>query len=158
MDTMKKFKVIILLLLAVFVFSSCAVELSPEEKVREAVQKAAEMVRAKDLKGFMRLVSRDYSGGGVADYDGVKGILFYEFLKPGALKVFFRDVEVEVEGERAVVNSRAFLVRGKDPASITDVIPEDADGYSFRVVYRLEDGEWMAFSATWESVGVLGLI
>ncbi len=152
-------KVLLVSLAALFVFSSCAKkETSPEERVREAVKKAAEMVRAKDLKGFMRLVSKDYSGGGVADYDGVKGIVFYEFLKPGALKVFFRDVEVEVEGERAVVKSRAFLVRAKDPESITDIIPKDADGYSFTVVYRLEDGEWLVFSAKWESVGVLGLI
>jgi guanyl-specific ribonuclease Sa len=155
---MQRFKVVILFMLAALVLSSCAAELSPEERVRGAVKKAAEMVRAKDLKGFMRLVSRDYSGGGVADYDGVKGIVFYEFLKPGALRVFFRDVDVEVEGERAVVNSRAFLVRGKDQASITDVIPADADGYSFKVSYRLEDGEWMVISAQWKSVGVLGLI
>jgi hypothetical protein len=155
---MKKFKIAVLLLLAVLAFSSCAEELGPEERVREAVKKAAEMVRAKDLKGFMRLVSRDYRDETGTDYNGVKGIVFYQFMRPGALKVFFRDVEVEVEGESAVVESRAFLVRGKDPASITDVIPEDADGYSFRVVYRLEDGEWMVFSAMWESVGVLGLI
>ncbi len=158
MGTMKRFKLIIPLLLAALVFSSCAVELSEEERVREAVKKAAEMVRTKDLKGFMRLVSKEYHDETGTDYNGVKGIIFYEFMRPGALKVFFRDVEVEVEGESAVVESRAFLVRGKDPASITDVIPEDADGYSFRVVYRLTDGEWMVFSATWESVGVLGLI
>ena len=155
---MKRFKVVILFMLAALVLSSCAAELSPEERVRGAVKKAAEMVRAKDLKGFMRLVSKDYSGGGVADYDGVKGIVFYEFLKPGALRVFFRDVDVVVDGGSAVVNSRAFLVRGKDQASITDVIPADADGYSFKVSYRLEDGEWMVISAQWKSVGVLGLI
>ena len=155
---MKRLRVIILLLFAVLLFSSCAEKLGPEARVREAVKKAAEMVRAKDLKGFMRLVSRDYSGPGVADYDGVKGIVFYEFLKPGALRVFFRDVDVEVEGESAVVNSRAFLVRGKDQASITDVIPADADGYSFKVSYRLTDGEWMVISAEWKSVGVMGLI
>ena len=155
---MKKLKIIILLLIAVFAFSTCAAELGPEEKVREAVKKAAEMVRAKDLKGFMRLVSKDYHDETGTDYKGVKGIVFYQFMRSGGLRVFFRDVEVEVEGERAVVNSRVFLVRAKDPESITDVIPENSDGYSFRVVYRLEDGEWMAFSATWKSVGVLGLI
>ncbi len=158
MGMMKRLRVITALLLALLLLSSCAEKLSPEARVREAVKEAAEMVRAKDLKGFMRLVSRDYSDARGTDYDGVKGILFYEFMKPGALRVFFRDVEVEVEGNRAVVKSRAFLVRGKDPKSITDVIPADADGYSFTVVYRLEDGEWMAFSAEWESVGVLGLI
>ncbi len=156
--TMKRLKVIVAFLLAVFIFSSCAEKLSPEALVREAVKEAAEMVRAKDLKGFMRLVSRDYKDVRGTDYDGVKGIVFYEFMRPGALKVFFRDVEVEVEGTSAVVRSRAFLVRGKETASIADVIPEDADGYSFTVTYRLEEGEWMAFSAEWESVGVLGLI
>lgn len=155
---MKRLKVIPALLLALLIFSSCADKLSPEALVREAVKEAALMVRAKDLKGFMRLVSRDYRDERGTDYNGVKGIVFYEFMRPGALKVFFRDVEVEVEGNRAVVKSRAFLVRGKDPVSIADVIPEDADGFSFTVEYRLEDGEWMAFSAEWESVGVLGLI
>jgi ketosteroid isomerase-like protein len=155
---MKKSKVVILLLLALLAFSACSKKMGPEERVREVVRKTADMVRAKDLKGFMRLVSKDYNDDAGNDYKGVKGIVFYQFMRPGALRVFLRDVEVEVRGELATVDTRAFLVRSKDKDSIVDIIPEDAEGFRFSVVMRLEDGQWRALSANWEAVGMLGLL
>jgi ketosteroid isomerase-like protein len=155
---MKKSKVVILLLLALLAFSACSKKMGPEERVREVVRKTADMVRAKDLKGFMRLVSKDYNDDAGNDYNGVKGIVFYQFMRPGALRVFLRDVEVEVRGELATVDTRAFLVRSKDKDSIVDIIPEDAEGFRFSVVMRLEDGQWRALSANWEAVGMLGLL
>ncbi len=155
---MKKSRAVILLLLTLFAFSACSKKMSPEDRVREVVQKTAEMVRAKDLKGFMRLVSKDYNDDTGNDYNGVKGIVFYQFMRSGALRVFLRDVEVEVQGERAIVDTRVFLVRTKDKDSIADIIPEDAEGFRFSVALRLEDGEWRALSAKWEAVGVLGLL
>jgi ketosteroid isomerase-like protein len=155
---MKKIKVLSFLLLLALALPGCEKAMGPEDRVRQFVQKAAAMVRAKDLKGFMRLVSRDYNDDTGNDYDGVKGIVFYQFMRPGALRVFLRDVEVEVQGERAIVDSRAFLVRGKDKDSIADIIPEDAEGFRFSVALRREDGEWRALSAKWEAVGVLGLL
>ncbi len=155
---MKKTKVPFFLLLMALALLACAKEMGPEARVREAVEKTADMVRAKDLKGFMRLVSKDYNDDTGNDYNGVKGIVFYQFMRPGALRVFLRDIDIEVRGERALVDSRAFLVRAKDKDSIADIIPEDAEGFRFSVVFKLEDGEWRALSAKWEAVGVLGLL
>ncbi len=155
---MKKTKVPFFLLLLALALPGCEKVMGPEERVREVIEKTADMVRAKDLKGFMRLVSKDYNDESGNDYNGVKGIVFYQFMRPGALKVFLRDVDIEVRGERALVDARAFLVRGKDKDSIADIIPEDAEGFRFSVVMRLEDGQWRALSAKWEAVGVLGLL
>jgi ketosteroid isomerase-like protein len=149
------------LLLLVLPLYACSKKMTEEERVRETVREAAEAVSAKDLKGFMRLVSKDYNDEGGNDYDSVKGIIFFQLMKPGAVRVFLRGVDVEVDGEggdTALVNARAFIVRASAPEGIPDIIPENAEGFRFSVVMRREDGKWRALSAKWDEVGVLGLL
>lgn len=137
---------------------ACGKKMTEEERVRKTVEKAAEAVTEKDLKGFMRLVSEDYNDESGNDRDAVKGVMFSQLMKPGAVRVFLRGVTVEVKGENALVGARAFIVRAEAPEGIPKVIPEDAEGFRFSIVLRREKGEWKALSAKWDEVGILGIL
>jgi ketosteroid isomerase-like protein len=145
-----------------FLFSvflgACSKGVTEEDRVRQVVADVAEAAEKKDLKGIMRHVSKDYNDDKGNDYDGAKGIVFYQFLRSPKVSVFVRGVEVEVKEDRALVNTKVVLARGKEVKKIEDIIPEDAAGYRFSVVFRKEDGDWKALSAMWDNVGIFGLL
>jgi ketosteroid isomerase-like protein len=145
------------LLFLVF-FGACSKGVTEEDKVRQVVASVAEAAEKKDLKGVMRHVSKDYNDDKGNDYDGAKGIVFYQFLRSPKVSVFVRGVDVEVKEDRALVNTKIVLARGKEVKKIEDIIPEDAAGYRFSVVFRKEDGDWKALSARWDNVGIFGLL
>jgi ketosteroid isomerase-like protein len=151
-----------LLVFSILVFSlflgACSKGVTEEDRVKRVVKDVEKAAESKDVKGFMRHVSKDYNDDRGNDYDGVKGILFYQFLRAEKVSVFVRGVEVEVRGDRALVNTKVVMVRGKEIEKIEDIIPEDAAGYRFSVVFRNEDGDWKALSARWDNVGVIGLL
>ncbi len=153
-----RFPALALALSLPFLLWACSKGESEEDRIREIVQDVAESARVKDLKGIMKHVSRDYNDESGNDYKGLKGMIFYQFFRTEKVGVFVRGVEVEVQGEKALVDAKLFLVRGREIEKVEDIIPEEASGYRFSVVFRKEDGEWKALSANWDRVGVLGLL
>ncbi|MBI5561152.1 MAG: hypothetical protein HY883_07775 [Deltaproteobacteria bacterium] len=148
-----------LALFAVFMaFSGCSKPKTDEALLRAIVENVASSAREKDVKGVIKHISKDYNDDKGNDYDSAKGILIYEFLRSEKVSVFVMGVTVEVKEERALVNARVVLVRGKEVKSIKDVIPEDASGFKFSIVFRKEDGQWKALSAKWDDTGLLGLL
>jgi hypothetical protein len=152
---------VLLMVFVLFSVSACTKQGTPEEEIRKSIDRVAVSVREKDVKAFMDAVSRDYRDPSGLERRGVKGIIFRQFMTPGELKLFIRDVAIEVvalDGTRAVVEARVFLVRAGAGESIAGMLPSDAEGFRFRVVMGLEEGRWRARSAEWEAVGLLGLI
>jgi len=129
------------------VFYSCSKPKTDEEVLKAVIMDAASSARGLDIKGVMKHISRDYNDDRGNNYNSVKGILFYEFMRSEKLSVFVRDVKVKVEGERALVDSR-----------VLDVIPEDAAGFVFSIIFIKEGKEWKARSVAWSNAGVLSLI
>lgn len=156
-QAMRKSLILLSFLLLVLAFG-CSRKVGDEEEIRRVVSGAAEAAEAKDVKGFMAHISKDYQDDHGNDYDAVKGIIFYQFMRPGPLSVFVRGLDIEVRGQRALVNARAALVRGRDKKGIGSVIPEDAEAYRFSLVFTKEGGRWKVFSAGWEAVGAAGLL
>ena len=140
------------------VFYSCSKPKTDEEVLKAVIMDAASSARGLDIKGVMKHISRDYNDDRGNNYNSVKGILFYEFMRSEKLSVFVRDVKVKVTGERALVDSRVLVVRGKEIKEIKDVIPEDAAGFVFSIIFIKEGKEWKARSVAWSNAGVLSLI
>ena len=155
---MKILTVSVLILITALVMLGCSRESTEEERIRGVIEEAAEAVRSKEIKGVMRHVSESYNDTGGNDYDSIKGLLFFRMMRPGQISVFVRVTEVQVEGRVARVEAKAFVVRGKKIESIKDIIPEEAEGLAFSIIFRLEDGEWKVLSGEWDEVGVLGLL
>lgn len=137
---------------------ACSEELTEEDRLRLVVDEIAASARAMDVKGIMGHVSGDYNDDKGFDYDGLKRLLLREFFRTNKVGVFVRGVDVEVKGDSALVDTRVLLVRGRAVERLEDVVPDEANGFRFSVVFRKEDGEWKALSAKWDRVGVLGLL
>ncbi|MBI5642532.1 MAG: hypothetical protein HY954_03545 [Deltaproteobacteria bacterium] len=151
-------KIILSVLVIIASCQACAKTKSEKEVLIETVSKAVEAAEAKDISAFMKHVSKDYSDDKGNDYNGIKGILFYHLMRPENVKVFLSGFEAELSGDRAVVNSKAFIIRGKEVISIKDILPSDADGLDVSIVFRKENGRWMATGGNWAPVGVTGLL
>ncbi len=146
----------VMLTLLIFVMG-CS-KTSDEAAIRAVVANAVEAAEAKDVSGFMKLISKDYKDDSGNDYNAVKGILLYQFFRSDNVLVFVRGLDVEIKADKAVVNAKAVLARGADIKAIKDVPPEAASAMSFSVVLKREDGRWKTVNARWEQTGVAGLI
>lgn len=145
-------------LLVVLALCSCGKKATDEELIRAAINRAAEAAEAKDTAGIMKFVSKDYRDDNGLDYNGIKGVVFGEFFRPGKIKVFVTGVTVEVKGANALVTAKTALVRGKDVKSIKDVLPENADASRFTLIFKKEGKDWKLVNASWESISVAGLL
>lgn len=155
---MKRLSVQAIVLCCFFILFACAKEISEEDKIKAIVNEAAEASQKKDIAGIRKHVSKTYRDQEGNDYDGIKGILIYHFLRDETISVFVRSVDVEIKGDTAVVRANVIFVRGKEIKSISDIIPESASGYRFEVVFKKEEADWKAVSGQWQNVGMAGLL
>ncbi len=153
-DMIKK---LLLSVLLVFMFG-CGGDVTEEDRVRAVIDKVAEAAEARDVKAFMKNISKDYRDDFGHDYNGIKSILFYQFMWAEKVSVFVRSTDVEVDGAVAIAETNVVLIMGKVVENLADIIPEDAAGYRFNLVFNKEDGDWKVRSAAWEDVGIMGLL
>ncbi len=147
------------LIIAMVLAGACSKEeLSEEDEVRAVVNEMEAAAEEKDVKGFMKHVSKDFNDDKGNDYDGARGMVFLQFMQAGKLGVFIRKLDVTVEGEKALVDAKVVFVRGMDVEKLEDLLPEDAAGYRFSVVFTKEDGGWKALSSKWGNVGFIGVL
>jgi len=143
--------------LCVFLLSlpACGKKVTDEEAIRESARAAAESVETKDLKTLMGFISKDFYDNNNNDYKGVKGIFFYQFMRPGRLRVFLRGLHVRVDGNKAVLDAKVFVIRG---GGFKGIIPKDAKGFKVSAVLKKEGGRWKVLSAQWNEAGFAGLL
>ncbi|MFQ5442133.1 MAG: YybH family protein [Thermodesulfobacteriota bacterium] len=146
------------LCLLLFSLTACGKKTSDEEAIRETVRAAATSVEEKDLKTLMGLISRGFYDNNGNDYKGLKGMLFYQFMRPGKLKVFLRGVRISVEGGNAVLDAKVFVMRGRDLNGLKGIIPRDAEGFKVSAVLEKDDGRWKVLSARWNEAGLAGIL
>lgn len=149
---------LIIVLMAAVSAVSCGKKTSDEERIRLAITSAVSSAEAKDNAGVLKYVSKDYKDDKGLDYNGIKGILFGELIRPGNVRIFVSAVSVEVKDDRAIAEAKAVLIRGKDVKSIKDVLPSDADGLKFTLLFKKEGNGWKVFNSSWERTGAAGLI
>ena len=112
----------------------------------------------KDIDGIRKHISKSYKDQEGNDYDSVRRILLYHFIRAETVSVFVRSVDAEVKEDTAIVRANVILVRGKEIKSISDIIPESAAGYRFEMIFKKEGKEWKVVSGAWQNVGAAGLL
>lgn len=150
-------KTIIPLFLVLCALSGCARH-SDEEEIRGLVRSSVEAAEGKDLSTLMKAVSKDYRDGQGNDYNGVKGAILFQFMRPGNIKVYIRHIGVKVEGATALCEVRAALLRGQDIRELKDIVPKDADVLRFNIIFKKEKDGWKAVGAEWARAGLPGLL
>lgn len=148
-----------LFLISVFtILSACSKGVSEEDKLKAIVNKVAEAAQKKDIDRMRKHISKSYRDQEGNDYDSVRRILLYHFIRAETVSIFVRSTDVEIKGDTAIVRVNVILVRGKEIKSISDIIPESAAGYRFEMIFKKENKDWKAVSGAWQDVGAAGLL
>lgn len=147
----------VVILLCLFI-SSCTQSISEEDRLKAIVNEVAEAGQKKDIDGVRKHISKSYRDQEGNDYDGVRRILLYHFIRAETVSIFVRSTDVEIKGDTALVKANMILVRGKEVKSIKDIIPESAAGYRFEMIFKKENKDWRVVSGTWQNVGAAGLL
>ena len=141
-----------------FTISSCAKPISEEAQLKTIVNEVAEAAQKKDIDRIRKHISKSYRDQEGNDYDGVRRVLLYHFIRAETVSVFVRSTDVEIKGDTALVKANVILVRGKEIKNISDIIPESAAGYRFEMVFKKEGRDWKVVSGAWQDVGAAGLL
>ena len=149
---------VVILLFFFLALSACAKPISEEAQLKAIVNEVAEAAQKKDIDRIRKHISKLYRDQEGNDYDGVRRVLLYHFIRAETVSVFVRSVDTEIKENTAIVRANVILVRGKDIKSISDIIPESAAGYRFEVVFKKEKEDWKIISAQWQDVGAAGLL
>jgi hypothetical protein len=140
------------------IFLSCSRQISEQDRLKAIVNEVAEASQKKEIDGIRKHISKSYRDREGNDYDGVRRVLLYHFIRAETVSVFVRSTDVEITGDTALVKANVILVRGKEVKSIKDIIPESAAGYRFEMIFKKENNDWKAINGSWQDVGVAGLL
>jgi hypothetical protein len=132
---------------------ACKKPVSEEDRVKAVINDTAKLAEAKDIKGVLEHISKDYKDPEGNDRNAVKGLLFVYFQEYEKVGLFVRDIQVTVEGGEAQAQVKVILTGGEDPETIGDVVPASAGGYLLDLKLVNEDGEWMVVRGTWTDIG-----
>jgi len=141
-----------------FFIAGCTKPISEEDKLKNIVNEVAESAQKKDIDGVRKHISKSYRDQEGNDYDGVRKILLYHFIRAETISAFVRSTDVEIKEGTALVKANAILVRGKEIKSIKDIIPESAAGYRFEMIFKKEGKDWKVVSGAWQDVGAAVLL
>lgn len=154
-------KLPLLLLLVLTALIACGEAVSDEDQIKKVLRDAAASAEAKDISGVMRHISKDFSDGHSNDYDRIKGLLFYEIMRPGSVRVVVTTLEVHVKKDGpkriGIANVSFVAVRGRQTKGAKDIVPERVGGYRARFVLGHAEGEWKVENAEWQEVGPAAL-
>src|SRR3990172_5509446 len=147
----------VVILLCLFI-SGCTKQIAEEAQLKTIVNEVAEAAQKKDIDRIRKHISKSYRDQEGNDYDGVRRVLLYHFIRAETVSVFVRSVDAEIKENTALVRANVILVRGKEIKNISDIIPESAAGYRFEMVFKKEGRDWKVVSGAWQDVGAAGLL
>ncbi len=141
------------LIVTLLLSPACKKPVSEEDRIKAMINETADLAEAKDIKGVLEHISKDYKDPEGNDRNAVKGLLFVYFQQYEKVGLFVRDIQVTVEGDEAQAQVKVILTGGEDPETIGDVVPASAGGYLIDIKLVNEDGEWMVVRGTWTDIG-----
>jgi ketosteroid isomerase-like protein len=134
-------------------FAACHKE-TEEDMVRNVIASMQKAVEEKQVTAALEHVSRSYQDPQGNNYDGIKGIFAFYFLRHRAVSVSIPSLDITVTNDMARAMFQAILAGrdGGDPANTT-ILPDTLGVYQFNVVLKKENKAWKVLSATWDRLG-----
>jgi len=132
---------------------------TPEERIRAALDRAAQAAERRRVGEVMELVSQRFAGSGGegwrGDRDEVRRLLSLELLRGQWVSVVIGSAEIAVDGPRARAHVDVVLSRAADRGKgLAALLPGEASAHRFRLDLEEEGGEWRVVSGAWRSIGL----
>lgn len=124
--------------------SGCAQD-RPEDRIRAAIAEMETAIEAREPGGFLAHVTDDFTGaGGAFDRSSLRGYLATLLVGNQLVEVTLGPASITMHGDaRATVEIDAFVIGGAR-------LPERGEHLDLTSGWRLEDGEWKVYVASWE--------
>lgn len=132
----------LLVALLTALLAGCADE-GPQARLRAALAAMEEAVEARRPGDFVDRISADFDGGREGlDRQSLRGVLAGQMLGSERIEVILGSPEIVLHGERATVTVDATVIGGR-------FLPERGERLRIVSGWRLEDGEWLCYTAQW---------
>lgn len=132
-------------LLAAMLLTAACSRSPDEEALREAMAEMVAAAEARRPDDFMQHVAEDFAAAKGLDRKALHRMLLAQFLRNQSVGVTTGPLTVAIDQARAEVRFTAFVT-----GSAAGWIPERAEGYQIKTLWRFEDGAWLLEWADWE--------
>ena len=139
---------VMVMILALLCLTGCRKD-TEEDKIKNIIAEVQKAAGEKDTRTVLGHLSKTYQDPQGNNYDGIKGLLFFYFMKHRRVNVYVPDMECSIENSAARASFQAVLTGAGKGA----VLPEALGVYAFTVVLQKESGAWKITSAAWERIG-----
>lgn len=132
------------ILCGVLALSACH-RTADEALVRQAIEATAQAAAKGSATGVVSALTEDFDGNaGALDRRGLGGMVGVLALRGEQVKVNLGPISVERRGERLVATFTVALRSGGR------LLPDNLGIYQVETAWRLDDGDWRCYSATWK--------
>lgn len=116
-----------------------------EAALRAEIERMEKALEARDAGAFMDGITEDFTGeDGQLDRRALRGFIAAQLLGQQGVSVVMGPADIVLFGdERATVTVSAVVSGGR-------FLPQRVDSVSIESGWRVEDGEWRCYSASWE--------
>lgn len=121
----------------------CSKEISTEERIRRQIEQIREYAEQKKIGKIMDFISSDYKDKYHNKKDNIKAILLQNLLFRKNVKIIFRDIDVKLEGDIAVVDLKLFVKDGEG------ILPSNADFVKLKIDLLRSNSRWLITGAEW---------
>lgn len=133
---------ILVALIAAVALTSCSKK-SPEDRVREVIDRCQQASKDRKPGGVMEHIAREFRDNHGNSRDMLKALLLREMMANRNLGVYITTNEVTVTGADATAALKV-IVTGS-----SGLIPDTADGIKVTLKLREDDGKWKITAAEW---------
>jgi hypothetical protein len=145
--------VIVMTIVAVLCLTGCHKE-TEEDKIKNMISGIQKAAMEKDTRTVLGHLSKTYHDPQGNNYDGVKGLLVFYFLKHRQVNAYVPNLDISIEDNSARASFQAVLTGagGGVAEAGKGLLPEALGVYAFNVVMQKESGAWKITSAKWERI------
>ncbi len=138
-----------LFLLALLPLLAHCTKTSDEDKIKAVIDRAITAANEKRAGGVVEDALPSFKGPRGADIRESRRILMGYFLSKGWVRVFKREVSVQVQGDQATATLDATIAIGKPVQKLEDILPTNGAAVVFTLELQKKDGDWKFTKASY---------
>ncbi len=141
-------------IIAVLSLTSCH-KATEEDKIKNIIAGIQKAAAEKDARTVLGHLSKSYHDPQGNDYDGIRGLLLFYFMRHRQVHVYVPNLDIAIENYAAQASFQAVLTGAGEGVAEggKGLLPEALGVYAFNVAMQKESGEWKITSAKWERMG-----
>lgn len=151
---MKRAAAFFLLFIIVVSLVSCSKE-SDEDRIRQIVADIQTAGERKDIRAFMRPISKGYHDPRGFDHEGIRVLVLSYFLRYPKISVYIGHSSINVEGGTAKARLHVILTSGDKTKGLSSIVPQSLGVWDFDITLQKEGKDWKVIRAVWKEAEYL---